>query len=164
MFEARRGRSADSQATGAGEIGRRFGGGYRSDGIGGLRGGGPAWDVAAQLPGSGQLGLAKRLLTRYSWWKLEPQPDLIDPHWSKSNYWKPFAANIPGEAVIAFTPAYSTASFRNLKAGSYRAFFFNPTDGVETEIGSITPDTDGSWKIAEVPIFQDWVVVLENKA
>ena len=127
--------------------------------------GGPAWDVAAQLPGSGQLGLAKRLLTRYSWWKLESQPDLIDPRWSKADYWKPFAANIPGEAIIAFTPAaYSSASFRNLKAGSYRAFFFNPTDGVETEIGSITPDADGSWKIAEVPIFQDWVVVLERKA
>ena len=45
--------------------------------------GGPAWDIAAQLPGSGQLGLAKGLLTRYSWWKLEPRPDLIEPHWSE---------------------------------------------------------------------------------
>jgi len=127
--------------------------------------GGPAWDIAAQLPGSGQLGLGKRLLTRYSWWKLEPQPDLIDPRWSKTNYWRPFAARIPGEAVIAFLPAsYSGAHFRNLKPGSYRAFFFNPTDGVETEIGAITPDADGSWKIAEVPIFQDWVVVLESKS
>jgi hypothetical protein len=127
--------------------------------------GGPAWDIAAQLPGSGQLGLAKALLMRYSWWKLETQPGLIEPRWSKEDYWKPFAALIPGEAVIAFTPAsYSGATFRSLKAASYRAFFFNPTDGTETEIGSITPDTTGSWKIAEVPIFQDWVVVLENKA
>ena len=38
------------------------------------------------------------------------------------------------------------------------------TDGSEAEIGSITPDASGSWKIAEVPIFQDWVVILENKA
>jgi len=127
--------------------------------------GGPAWDVAAQLPGSGQLGLAKRLLTRYSWWKLAPQPDLIDPRWSKENYWRPFAAQVPGEAILAFLPAsYSGASFRKLKAGSCRAFFFNPTDGVETEIGTVTPDADGSWKIAEVPIFQDWVVVLESKS
>jgi hypothetical protein len=127
--------------------------------------GGPAWDIAAALPGSGQLGMAKALLMRYSWWKLEPDPDLIDPHWSKENYWKPFAAQIPGEAVIAFTPAaYNGATFRNLKPGSYHAYFFNPADGTQTDIGAISPEADGSWKIAEIPIFQDWVVVLENKA
>jgi hypothetical protein len=97
--------------------------------------------------------------------KLEPRPELIEPRWSKEDYWKPFAAQIPGEAVIAFTPAsYSGASFRNLKAGSYHAFFFNPADGGETEIGNVTPDANGSWKIAEGPIFQDWGVVLEGKA
>jgi hypothetical protein len=102
---------------------------------------------------------------RYSWWKLEPTPDMIDPRWSKADYWKPFAAEIPGQAVFAFLPAsYSGSTFRNLKAGSYRAFFFNPADGSETEIGSITPDANGSWKIAEVPIFQDWVVVLESRS
>lgn len=126
--------------------------------------GGPPWDIAAALPGSGQLGMAKALMMRYSWWKLEPRPELIDPHWSKEDYWKPFAAEVPGETVFAFTPAsYTGATFRNLKPGSYRAFFFNPTDGSETEIGTISPDAGGSWKIAEVPIFQDWVVVLESK-
>ena len=127
--------------------------------------GGPSWDVAAELPGSGQLGMAKALLMRYSWWKLEPRPDMIDPRWSKENYWKPFAAEVPGETVFAFTPAsYEGAAFRNLQPGSYHAFFFNPANGTETEIGDITPDANGSWKIAEVPIFQDWVVVLERKA
>jgi len=126
--------------------------------------GGPAWDIAAALPGSGQLGISKALLARYSWWKLEPKPDLINPHWAKDDYWKPFAGEIPGELIIAFTPAsYSGAAFHNLKPGSYRAFFFNPVDGAETQIGDATPDASGSWKIAEVPIFQDWVVVLENK-
>jgi hypothetical protein len=127
--------------------------------------GGPAWDIAAALPGSGQLGLAKSVLMRYSWWKLEPKPDLIDPRWSKEDYWKPFAAEIPDETMIAFIPAsYTGSTFRNLKAGSYRAFFFNPVDGAETNIGAVNPGPDGSWKIAEVPIFQDWVVVLERKA
>jgi len=127
--------------------------------------GGPAWDIAAALPGSGQLGKAKALLIRYSWWKLEAHPEMIDPRWSKEDYWKPFAAEIPDEAVIAFMPAsYSGATFRNLKRGSYLAFFFNPADGTETQIGVITPDADGSWKIAEIPIFQDWVVVLERKS
>jgi hypothetical protein len=127
--------------------------------------GGPPWDVAAELPGSGQIGLAKRLLTRYSWWKLKAQPDWIEPRWSKQNYWRAFAAEIPEEAVFVYLPsAFAPGTFHHLNAGSYRAFFFNPTNGVETEIGAITPDANGSWKIAEVPIFQDWVVVLEKKA
>ena len=127
--------------------------------------GGPAWDIAAQLPGSGQLGLSKKLLMRYSWWKLQAAPDLIDPRWSKKDYWMPFAGQIPGEAIFAYTPAaYNGATFRNLPAGRYRALFFNPASGEETEIGMITPDSAGTWKIAEVPIFQDWIVVLENKA
>jgi Protein of unknown function (DUF4038)/Domain of unknown function (DUF5060) len=127
--------------------------------------GGPPWEVAAQLPGSRQLGLAKKLLTRYSWWKLEASPDLIDPRWSSENYWMPFAGLITGEAVLAYTPpAYQGATFRNLPQATYRAYFFNPASGKETEIGKITPDAAGTWVIAKVPIFQDWVIVLENIA
>ena len=40
------------------------------------------WDTASQLPGSGQLGLAKKLLTKYEWWRLEPHPEWVEPHWS----------------------------------------------------------------------------------
>ncbi|MGA2534453.1 MAG: DUF4038 domain-containing protein [Terracidiphilus sp.] len=127
--------------------------------------GGPAWDIAAQLPGSGQLGLAKSLLTRYSWWKLEAASDTLTPRWSKENYWQPFAGKIPGEAVIAFSPSpFTPLTFSRLKAGSYRAFFFNPSDGVEIQIGDVSPDGSGSWKAPEFPIFRDWVIVLENKA
>jgi hypothetical protein len=127
--------------------------------------GGPPWEIAAQLPGSGQLGLAKGLLTRYSWWNLEPNPDLISPRWSKEDYWKPFAAEIPGETVIAFMPtSHSGTALHNLKSSSYRAFFLNPTNGDQVPLGNITPDASGSWKIAEVPIFQDFVVVLEHIA
>jgi hypothetical protein len=127
--------------------------------------GGPAWDIAAQLPGSGQLGLAKGLLTRYSWWKLEAKMDMIEPRWSKENYWMPFVAQIPGEAVLAFSPpSFAPVTFHHLSAGSYRAFLFNPSDGSEVQIGSIIPDASGTWKSIEFPILRDWVIVLENKA
>jgi hypothetical protein len=127
--------------------------------------GGPPWDIAAQLPGSRQLGLAKALLLRYSWWKLEAKPELVEPRWSKADYWEPFVGRIPGEAVVAFLPsAFKPVTFNHLDAGNYRAFFFNPSDATETPIGDVTPDTSGSWKPPEIPIFRDWVVVLENKA
>src|SRR6201986_4204047 len=45
--------------------------------------GGPSWDIAAQLPGSAQVGLAKAILTRYSWWRLEPTPEKVASHWTK---------------------------------------------------------------------------------
>jgi hypothetical protein len=127
--------------------------------------GGPSWDIAAQLPGSGQLGLGKKLLGRYSWWKLVPKPELIEPHSSQEDYWQPFAGEIPGEAVVAFCPSFTKKpSFRQLPAATYKAFFFNPSDGTEMPIGEITPDATGAWQGAEVPIFQDWVIVLERKA
>jgi hypothetical protein len=66
--------------------------------------GGPSWDVAAQLPGSAQLGLGKALLSRYSWWRLEPRAAMVQPRWTPEDYWRPSAGEIPGEAVFAFTP------------------------------------------------------------
>jgi hypothetical protein len=126
--------------------------------------GGPPWDIAAQLPGSGQLGRAKTLLMRYSWWKLEAKPDMIEPRWSKEHYWKPFCGQIPGEAVIAFVPpSFTPVTFHNLEASTYRAFYFNPSDASEVDLGSVTPDGSGSWKSAEFPILRDWIVVLEKK-
>jgi hypothetical protein len=126
--------------------------------------GGPPWNVAAQLPGSGQTGLAKALLGRYSWWKLEPQPDIVEPHWNKEDYWQPYAARIPGEAVIAFTPSGGKAlQFRNLEQARYRAFLFNPSDGTEQPLGAVTPDASGAWKGPEFPIFRDWVLVLDRR-
>jgi hypothetical protein len=127
--------------------------------------GGPAWDIAAQLPGSGQLGLAKNLLTRYSWWKLEPHPEMVEPRWSNGDYWQPYAGQIPGEAFIAFSPSgMKPITIKNLEASSFRAFFFNPSDGTEVQIGNVSPDSNGTWKAPEFPIFRDWVVVLERKA
>ena len=46
----------------------------------------------------------------------------------------------------------------------HKAFFFNPANGSEQPIGDITPDADGTWKVPEIPIFQDWVIVVERKA
>ena len=91
--------------------------------------------------------------------------DMIEPRWSKENYWMPFVAQIPGEAVLAFSPpSFAPVTFHHLSAGSYRAFLFNPSDGSEVQIGSITPDASGTWKSIEFPILREWIIVLENKA
>jgi hypothetical protein len=127
--------------------------------------GGPPWDVAAQLPGSGELGLAKSLLTGFSWWKLEPRPDLVEPRWNREDYWQPFAAQIPGEAVIVFSPNGRKAlRFRSLESKSCRALLFNPSDGTKQDLGQFTPDSSGSWQAPEFPVFRDWIMILDQRA
>jgi hypothetical protein len=127
--------------------------------------GGPPWNIAAQLPGSTQLGLAKQLLSRYSWWKLEPSPEIVEPRWTADNYWQPFAARIPGEAVIVFAPSgMKPMRFSNLESGRHRAFLFNPSDGSEVNLGEISPTAGGSWETPEFPIFRDWVTVLDQRS
>jgi hypothetical protein len=126
--------------------------------------GGPSWDIAYKLPGSGQIGLGKSLLARYSWWKLEPRPDLVEPRWSAADYWKPFAARIPGEAVFVYAPtAWKAPSFHGLEPARYSAFLFNPSDGTEVAWGAIEVDGSGNWKAPEFPIIRDWVVVLDRR-
>jgi Protein of unknown function (DUF4038)/Domain of unknown function (DUF5060) len=123
------------------------------------------WQEAYQLPGSRQLGLAKALLARFAWWKMEPHPEWVEPHWTAENYQLPYAAGIPGELRIVFIPTrWDPPKVNNLEAGvSYRAFFFNCASGKEIEIGKVQADSNGDWQIPTAPIFQDWVVVMESE-
>ena len=93
------------------------------------------------------LGLGKALLTRYSWWKLKPNPELIQPHWTEQDYWQPFAASIPGEAVIAYAPNGTKAmQFQGLEPGAYHGYFYNPSEGNEVEFGQVSIDSSGGWR------------------
>ena len=131
-------------------------------------GGDVPWTEAYQLPGSHQVGLGKGLLLRYPWWRLEPHPELIEPHWTTEDYVRPYAAAIPTELVIVFIPFMPAnrrlpVKVKGLQIGrSYRAFFFNPSTGREHEIGTIQPEPDGTWQAPPTPIIRDWVLVVEK--
>src|SRR2546425_2661713 len=124
------------------------------------------WETAYQLHGSQQLGLAKELLSRYAWWRLEPHPEWVEPHWSKEKYILPYAAGIPGELRVAFVPPmWNSPRLRNLERGVvYHAFFFNPATGKQYPVGRVTPDAEGAWQPPVLPTFADWVVVLERSS
>ncbi len=124
------------------------------------------WETAYQLPGSEQLGLAKEFLSRYAWWRLEPHPEWVEPHWSKEKYILPYAAGIPGELRVAFVPPmWNSPRLRNLESNVvYHAFFFNPATGKQYPVGRVTPDAEGAWQPPVLPTFADWVVVLERSA
>ena len=130
------------------------------------------WDEASQLPGSGQLGLGRRLLERYRWWKFEPHPEWFDPHWNSAEHFQPSAAGIAGEVRVIYMPeVWEWPTARSLEEGvSYSAYLFDPASGREWPFGPVHPDANGDWKIMTrngkenaFPLFQDWVVVLEAK-
>ncbi len=139
----------------------------------GMSWGNTPWEDASHLPGSFQLGLAKRLLERYPWWRFEPHPEWVEPHWSKKEYFAPYAAGIPGEVRIIYLPLFiwSKVVMKGIEPGvAYRAFLFNPVNGQEYELGKVTPNSKGEWVLQKesktlhftIPIYQDWVVVLEK--
>ncbi len=130
------------------------------------------WDEAAQLPGSRQVGLGRRLLERYRWWKFEPHPEWVDPHWNQDNYLLPSAAGIPGEVRVIYRPLMDgMPTCRHLEKGvEYTASLYDPVTGADTAIGKVAADAAGSWTVSvpnmpqpNFPIYQDWVIVLEAK-
>lgn len=148
----------------------------------GMTWGNTPWEDAYRLPGSGQLGLAKRFLSRYPWWNFEPHPEWVDPCWTEELNAMQFtcgrhevsmAAGIPGKVRIIYRPVGGCLRVvKNLEKGvRYKFGLFNPVDGAEMEIGDVQPDASGNWNPScpgcpswqPVPIYQDWVFVLEAK-
>lgn len=128
------------------------------------------WDEAYRLPGSRQVGLGKRLLERYQWWRFEPHPEWVDPHQTPEDRLACYAAGIPGHVRLVYIPArHSWTAWtgrlvvRGLEAGlSYRVTLFDPKTGHEHHWGTVHGDADGNWTVPKFPIFQDYVLVLER--
>jgi hypothetical protein len=123
------------------------------------------WDEAYQLPGSRQVGLGRCLLERYSWWDFKPHLEWIEPHWDKKNYFQPYAAGIPKEVRIVYIPTHG--SLHKIKEVeheiTYHAFYFNPRNGREYDLGTVVPNEKCEWIPPKSPIVQDWVLLLEAK-
>ena len=141
---------------------------------GGQSWGDTSWEDAYRLPGSEQLGLAKRLLERYRWWEFEPRPDWVEHPATEAEPHGAYAAGIPREVRFAYVPG--EVSQRGQRAWrmemkgleldvDYRAVLFNPVDGHEEDLGRVEPDSDGRWRPSwrRPPLFQDWVMVLDAR-
>jgi hypothetical protein len=130
------------------------------------------WEEAAQLPGSRQLGLAKALLLRYPWQHFEPHPEWVTPRQSVEKRMAAYAAGIPGQVRVIYIPAEEvwtvwrgSMAIQGLEADvTYRAFYFNPKNGAESDLGLVQGDAWGAYALPKPPIFQDWVVVLTRQA
>ncbi|MAG37117.1 MAG: hypothetical protein CL878_12850 [Dehalococcoidia bacterium] len=123
------------------------------------------WDEAAQLPGSSQLGLGKRLLERFRWWEMRPHPEWVTPASSAEHCFHPYVAGIPGELRVIYLPGVPTTRdlplIQDIEGEvSYTALYFNPRDGTEVPLGAVRPDADGSWQPPPIPVRHDWILAL----
>jgi len=68
------------------------------------------WDVAYQLPAHNRLASPKHLLMRFTWWRLEPHPEWVEPHWSDSDYIAALRRPLIGAVrALPFLPAPGSA-------------------------------------------------------
>ena len=128
------------------------------------------WDEAYRLPGSGQLGLAKKLLERYEWWRFETHPEWVEPHQTPEDRLAPYVAGVPGKVRVVFIPGEAVRYAINgqmkmvgLEASAkYHTFYFDPKTATEYDQPSASADPGGDYVLPKPPILQDWVFVLEG--
>lgn len=92
------------------------------------------WKEGMKLPGSTQLGLGKKLLEEYPWWRFESHPE-----WTEADC---FAAGIPGEVRFIYQPRRNVYNWngtlvKNIELDvPYHSFYFNPTNGKRYDNGT----------------------------
>ena len=93
------------------------------------------WKEGMNYPGSRQLGLGKKLLEGYEWWRFEPHPEWVEEGC--------FAAGIPGRVRFIYVPKRGVYNWhgprlRNLEEGVvYSAFYFDPASGRVHKVGTV---------------------------
>ncbi|MCY2928723.1 MAG: DUF4038 domain-containing protein, partial [Planctomycetota bacterium] len=120
------------------------------------------WKEGMKYPGSTQLGIGKKLLEQYPWWRFEPHPE-----------WAPgcFAAGIPGEVRFIYLPRrniynWDGPAVNNLEPDvDWHAYYFDPATGRKFDQGTIKATAKDKTAPAvtfkkNVPSPQDWALVL----
>ncbi|HEY0828702.1 MAG TPA: DUF4038 domain-containing protein [Bacilli bacterium] len=133
----------------------------------GVAWGNTSWEEAYQFPGSAQIGLGKRLLERYRWWEFSAHPEWIDQHFAERSYLRPFVAGIPDHVRVIFSPfpaAWGGILVKGIEENvNYRAYYYDPLNGDEYNLGKVIPNKAGNWRSGTATIVQDWVLVLERE-
>ncbi|HZK87134.1 MAG TPA: DUF4038 domain-containing protein [Syntrophomonas sp.] len=120
------------------------------------------WDEAMRLPGSTQLGAAKRLIESLPLWnRLEPRPEWVA---SDSGNVGSFCATVGDQLRVVYILAPCTVKLSSLMAGaSYTAAWFNPVSGEKLADFILIPGATGNCSIISPTENQDWVLTLKRK-
>ncbi len=123
------------------------------------------WDDAMNLPGSRQVGLAKRLLEKFDWWKFEPHPEWATWQRKDSKHGEfevPYAAGIPNKVRVIYVPFAEPVTLHGLGAGvSYSIRQYNPRTGDLKAPRPAKPDARGDFVCTPESTGGDWVALVE---
>lgn len=133
----------------------------------GMSWGGPSWREASRLAGSGQIGLAKKLLDQFPWWTLSPAPHHFNRPANAEDRIAPYIGAMTDGSLVVFIPAVSILMARRdglqlqeLDAGKvYQTFYFNPKTGESLQAGTTPAGPEGRIPLPTPPLIQDWVFV-----
>jgi hypothetical protein len=128
------------------------------------------WDDAMNLPGSAELGFAKKLLMTLPWTKLQPMPQVVKRsetskgEGAEDKYLSPYCAGIPGQLWVIYLPRAGCVSVSGMNARlKYRAAWFDPVKGIKTKSSAALPTPDGNWISPKPPLLdQDFVLVVSR--
>ena len=118
------------------------------------------WREGMAYPGAVQVGLGRRFLEGFEWWRFEPHPE-----WCQDGC---FAAGIPGEVRIIYRPKRKIYDWQGPVVKGvepdvrYDAFYFDPVRGRRFDLGPVVAP-QGAFKAPRLPAPQDWVLVLQRR-
>jgi hypothetical protein len=119
------------------------------------------WSEAMKLPGSTQIGEAKKLIISLpSWNKMEPKPDWVS---SDSASLSPLCAADGDHLRIVYILTAGSVKLRSLVAGSkYSAAWFNPVTGQKQPAFTLTADASGNSNATSPAGDQDWALIVQK--
>lgn len=110
-------------------------------------------------PGAAQLGIGRRLLEEYEWWRFEPHPEWVEQGC--------FCGGIPGEVRFVYRPKdriydWKGPVLKDIEPDvPYAGFYFDPVRGRRFARGPVVTPA-GEFRALRLPAPQDWVLVLER--
>ena len=122
------------------------------------------WEEAYKYEGSVELGLGKKFLDQYDWWKLKPTMHRLESNGDDVGSVL-FSAQIEEKYLFVFMfkkPArwrqYRINGFK--EGNTYAVSWFNPITGdiIQDELPA---GVDGVIILDNAPVMQDWVLVIE---
>ncbi|MCA9410234.1 MAG: DUF4038 domain-containing protein [Candidatus Omnitrophica bacterium] len=120
------------------------------------------WQEAYQLPGSREVALGAKLLSKFPFWEMERHPEWVD--YDADNPYTPTAYGISEMLRLIYTPLLWNPPkvYKVEDSVTYRASYFDPISGDSIDIGKVIADQDGVWQTEVLPPeVHDWVIVME---
>jgi len=123
------------------------------------------WDVAMKLPGSSQLGAARKLIESIPGWnRLEPRPELVAWADASNKAPAPLCATSPEGARLVYLLSPGAVELSGLPAGSTsRASWFDPIAGTSGPAFDLAASPEGRATATAPEGDHDWALVVRAK-